>query len=226
MFEKLKNLEPFRPRCPGITNNGDEHICPGVFPGDDTQVGDEDGLHGDSLVDPGLGEAEVEAEVEAEQEHQEVADLTAPELEGAVSLVNPLHPYHLRPRSRAPTHRPGEVGAQVSDQAGAQGVTEAEHQQHDLTQAVEGARRLRPRKVIKYTYVTTNKQLRFGSNVSVREYEKKSPVRTCLGQVEQYPCTLDGFHVDIEHYIPSRLQFDPTLSRREVMLILCKNINT
>ena len=222
MFEKLKNLEAFRPRCPGITNNGDEHICPGVFVEDDTQPGVEGGHYGDSGVEPDPVEAEVEADQEQEQANKEGADLVAPELEGAVSLVNPLHPYHLRPRRRAQPHGPGEAEAQTPDQ----GVTGAGHEQPDLTQAVEGARRLRPRKVIKYTYVTSSKQLRFRSNVSVREYEKKSPVRTCLGQVEQYPCTLDGFNIDIEHYIPSKLQFDPTLSRREVMLILCKNINT
>ena len=177
LFESLKKLKPFRPRCPGITHNGDIHICPGVFPESDNPHSDQDDLgvevgaqdhlgvgvdgQGDLGALPGLAE---DAEKVGEEAHSDT-ELVAPELEGSVSLVNPSHPYHLRSRSRSLAR-----GAQVAGGPAPADAHLDHHSEPNLTQAVEGARRLRPRKVVKYTYANIHKQLRFNRKVFVREF--------------------------------------------------------
>ena len=136
-----------------------------------------------------------------------------------MSLVNPSHPYHLRSRSRDLAR-----GAQVAGGSAPADARPDQRSDPDLTPAVEGARGLRPRKVVKYTYTNTHKQLRFNREVFVREFNKKLSVVSCLGPTQNFPSSSDGYHVNIAHYIPNNLQFDPTLSRREIMLILSRHI--
>ena len=222
LFESLKKLKPFRPRCPGITHNGDIHICPGVFHRSDDphSVQDDLGVEVGAQDDLGVGVDGLTEDVEeVEEEAPSDTELVAPELEGSVSLVNPSHPYHLRSRSRDLAR-----GAQVAGGPAPADARPDQRSDPDLTPAVEGARGLRPRKVVKYTYTNTHKQLRFNREVFVREFNKKLSVVSCLGPTQNFPSSSDGYHVNIAHYIPNNLQFDPTLSRREIMLILSRHI--
>ena len=236
-FRRLEILPSFLPRCSGMTDSGQPHVCPdsGVF---DRNPEDDEMIDIGSL-EPQVGSESQEIDEVSEKNEDEIEGVSDEDVDqGATSIISPHHPYHLRPR--LPRSRPGQhhdPGASVDDQhpghsqSGQQSDTSAGggHQGDDrvlqgeeLVQSVNQARSLRPRRQVKYTYLMENRNISFKGEVEVCEYKKNSPPLSKLSAPCYYPCSDDGFHVDLRRYIPEKTRFDPTLSKREVMILLAK----
>ena len=88
---------------------------------------------------------------------------------------------------------------------------------------------LRPRQKKQYTHLTEERSLneeiletkvRFGEEIQLKEFSKSEPTKSALSVTEYYPCQLNHPEYNADEYIPHTLPLDPTVTRREVTLLL------